>query len=76
MPERDGITLRGTVVNVISPTRFRVELENGHQVMATLSGEVRMSFIRVLPGSKVLVEFSPYDLSQGRIIEEKEEKKI
>ncbi|MDD5262101.1 MAG: translation initiation factor IF-1 [Methylacidiphilales bacterium] len=76
MPERDSLTLRGTVVNVISTTRFRVELENGRQVMATLSGQVRLSVIRVLPGSKVLVEFSPYDLSQGRIIEEKEQKKI
>jgi len=74
MPEDSCITLTGTVVNVLSPTRFRVEMESGQQVMATLSGQVRMNFIRVLPGSKVLVEFSPYDLSQGRIIAEKEEK--
>ena len=74
MPEDPSITLTGTVVNVLSTTRFRVEVEGGRQVMATLSGQVRMNFIRILPGSKVLVEFSPYDLSQGRIIGEKEEK--
>ena len=76
MPENLSITLTGTVVNAVSPMRFRVEMENGRQVMATLSGQVRMNLIRILPGSKVLVEFSPYDLSEGRIIAEKEEKKI
>jgi len=75
MPEDSSIKLIGTVVNVLTPTRFRVEMENGRQMLATLSGQARLDFIRVLPGKKVLVEFSPYDLSEGRIIGE-EEKKI
>jgi translation initiation factor IF-1 len=73
MSRESDIILTGTVVNVLSPTRFRIEMENGRQVMAPLSGKTRMEFIRVLPGSKVLVKFSPYDLSNGRIIGEKEE---
>ena len=73
MSKESDIILTGTVVDVLSPTRFRIEMENGRRIMATLSGKTRMEFIRVLPGSKVLIEFSPYDLSQGRIIGEKEE---
>lgn len=68
MPESDRIQMNGTVTGPIDQAVFRVELSNGKQVPARLSGKMRLDFIRVLPGTKVLVEFSPYDLSQGRII--------
>lgn len=68
MPQSDRIEMKGTVVAGISKTVFRVELANGRQLPAHLSGKMRLSFIRVLPGTPVIVEFSPYDLSKGRII--------
>jgi translation initiation factor IF-1 len=68
MPESDRIQMNGTVTGPIDQAVFRVQLSNGRQVPARLSGKMRLEFIRVLPGTEVLVEFSPYDLSQGRII--------
>ena len=68
MPESGRIEIEGTVLEALSSTRFRVELANGRQLPAGLAGKVRMDLIRILPGTRVLVEFSPYDLSRGRII--------
>ena len=62
-----GRRLEGTVVEALPNAMFRVELPNGHQVLAHISGKIRMHYIRVLPGDKVLIELSPYDLSRGRI---------
>ena len=64
----DSIELEGVVVEPLPNAMFRVELENGHRIMAHVSGKMRMHFIRILPGDKVIVEMSPYDLSKGRII--------
>jgi translation initiation factor IF-1 len=63
----DVIEVEGTVVEPLPNAMFRVELENGHTVLAHISGKMRMHFIRILPGDKVKVELSPYDLSRGRI---------
>ena len=63
----DAIELEGTVVEPLPNAMFRVELENGHKVLAHISGKMRKHFIRILPGDKVLVELSPYDLTRGRI---------
>jgi translation initiation factor IF-1 len=63
----DAIELEGTVVEPLPNAMFRVELENGHIVLAHISGKMRMHYIRILPGDKVTVELSPYDLSRGRI---------
>jgi len=63
----DAIELEGTVVEPLPNAMFRVELENGHVVLAHISGKMRMHYIRILPGDKVTVELSPYDLSRGRI---------
>jgi translation initiation factor IF-1 len=68
--EGEPIVLSATVINELSSIRYRVELANGQRVTAGLSGKMRLSLIRVLPGARVRVEFSPYDLSNGRIIEE------
>jgi translation initiation factor IF-1 len=68
MAKEKGIQVDGTVVETLPNAMFRVELENGHQVLAHISGKMRMHFIRILPGDKVTVELSPYDLSRGRII--------
>ena len=68
MSKSDVIEIEGTVVEKLPNTMFRVELENGHRVMATISGKLRQNFIRILPGDKVTLELSPYDLSKGRII--------
>lgn len=68
MPEDHRITMNGTVTGTITPELFRVELANGRQVPARLSGKMRLDVIQVLPGTAVTVEFSPYDLSEGRII--------
>lgn len=65
--ESDKIELEGTVVEALPNTQFTVELENGHRVLAYLSGKMRKYYIRILPGDKVKVELSPYDLSRGRI---------
>ena len=65
--EQDSIELEGEVVEALPNTMFRVKLENGHVILAHLSGKMRMHFIRILPGDKVMVSLSPYDLSKGRI---------
>jgi translation initiation factor IF-1 len=63
----DVIEVEGTVIEPLPNAMFRVELENGHKVLAHVSGKIRMHFIRILPGDKVTVELSPYDLTRGRI---------
>jgi translation initiation factor IF-1 len=63
-----GIELQGTVIEPLPNCMFRVELENGMKILAHISGKMRMNYIRILPGDKVTVELSPYDLSRGRII--------
>ena len=67
MAKEDMIEVEGTVVETLPNAMFKVELENGHQVLATVSGKIRMHYIRILPGDKVMVELSPYDLNRGRI---------
>ena len=67
MSKQDMIEIEGTVVEALPNTMFKVELENGHQILAHISGKLRMIFIRILPGDKVTVEMSPYDLTRGRI---------
>ena len=67
MTKEDAIEVEGTVVEPLPNAMFRVELENGHLVLAHVSGKMRMNFIRILPGDKVKVELSPYDLTRGRI---------
>lgn len=64
---KDVIEVEGKVVEPLPNAMFRVELENGHKVLAHVSGKIRMNFIRILPGDRVLVELSPYDLTRGRI---------
>ena len=68
MAKEQAITVEGTVVEALPNTMFRVELENKHTVLAHVSGKMRMNFIKILPGDKVTVELSPYDLSRGRIV--------
>jgi translation initiation factor IF-1 len=68
MAKEQGIQVEGTVVEPLPNASFRVELENGHRVLAHISGKMRMNFIKILPGDKVTVELSPYDLSRGRIV--------
>ena len=68
MSKADVIEVEGTVLEKLPNAMFRVELENTHVVLAHISGKLRMNFIRILPGDKVTVEMSPYDLSKGRII--------
>ena len=67
MAKEDVIECEGTVVETLPNTNFKVELENGHQILAHISGKLRMNYIKILPGDKVRVELSPYDLSRGRI---------
>lgn len=67
MSKADVIELEGTVIEKLPNAMFRVELENGHQVLAHISGKLRKNFIRILPGDKVTMEMSPYDLTKGRI---------
>ena len=67
MSKEDVIEVEGTVVEALPNTNFKVELENGHQVLAHISGKLRMNYIKILPGDKVKVELSPYDLNRGRI---------
>ena len=67
MAKEDMIEIEGTVVETLPNALFKVELENGHEVLAHVSGKIRMYYIRILPGDKVTVELSPYDLSRGRI---------
>lgn len=68
MPKEETIKVEGTISEVLPNTMFRVELENGYKVLAYISGKMRKNFIRILPGDKVTVELSLYDLSRGRII--------
>ena len=68
MTKSDVIEIEGKVVEKLPNAMFRVELENGHIVLAHISGKLRMNYIRILPGDKVTLELSPYDLSKGRII--------
>lgn len=67
MPKEDALEVEGTVVEALPNAVFQVELENGHRILAHISGKLRMNFIRILPGDKVTVEMSPYDLTKGRI---------
>ena len=67
MSKEDLIEVEGVVAEALPNAMFRVELENGHKVLAHISGKIRMHFIRILPGDKVKVELSPYDLNRGRI---------
>jgi translation initiation factor IF-1 len=68
MAKEDTIEVEGTVIEPLPNAMFRVELANGHKILAHVSGKIRMNFIRILPGDKVTVELSPYDLTRGRII--------
>ncbi len=67
MPKEESIKVDGTIYETLPNASFRVELENGHKVLAHISGKMRMHFIKILPGDKVTVELSPYDLTRGRI---------
>ena len=67
MAKEDVIEIEGTVVEALPNTNFKVELENGMQILAHISGKLRMNYIKILPGDKVKVELSPYDLTRGRI---------
>ncbi len=67
MANKERIEVEGTVITVLPNTMFRVELANGHQVLAHISGKMRKHYIKILPGDRVLVELSPYDLSRGRV---------
>ena len=67
MPKEEAIEVEGKVVEPLPNARFRVQLENGHMILAHISGKMRMHYIRILPGDSVKVEMSPYDLSRGRI---------
>ncbi|MEE1224792.1 MAG: translation initiation factor IF-1 [Clostridia bacterium] len=67
MAKDDVLEVEGTVVETLPNAMFKVELENGHQVLAHISGKLRMNFIKILPGDKVTMEMSPYDLTRGRI---------
>ena len=68
MSKTDVIEIEGVVIEKLPNAMFQVQLENGHQVLAHISGKLRMNYIRLLPGDKVTIEMSPYDLSKGRII--------
>ncbi|MGI6433804.1 MAG: translation initiation factor IF-1 [Syntrophomonadaceae bacterium] len=67
MAKEDVIEIEGKVIEPLPNAMFKVELENGHKVLAHISGKMRMNFIRILPGDRVMVELSPYDLNRGRI---------
>ena len=68
MATKDAIEVDGKVVELLPNTMFRIELENGHRVLAHISGKMRLHFIRILPGDRVMLEMSPYDLSKARIV--------
>ncbi|MGE5580785.1 MAG: translation initiation factor IF-1 [Bacillota bacterium] len=68
MPKQDSIEVEGRVVEPLPNAMFRVEIEGGHKVLAHISGRMRINFIKILPGDRVLLELSPYDLSRGRIV--------
>ena len=67
MPKEEAVEVEGTVVEPLPNAMFRVELDNGHKVLAHISGKMRMHYIRILPGDRVKLELSPYDLTRGRI---------
>ena len=67
MAKQDVLEIEGLVVDTLPNAQFKVKLENGHEVLAHVSGKIRMHYIRILPGDKVTVEISPYDLTRGRI---------
>ncbi|MBC8591564.1 translation initiation factor IF-1 [Wansuia hejianensis] len=67
MAKKDVIEVEGTVIDALPNAIFKVRLENGHEILAHISGKLRMNYIRILPGDKVTVELSPYDLTRGRI---------
>ncbi|MFH0941656.1 MAG: translation initiation factor IF-1 [Chloroflexota bacterium] len=67
MPKKDSIEVEGTVLEALPNAMFKVELPNGHQVLGHISGKMRLHYIKIVPGDKVLIELSPYDLSRGRI---------
>jgi translation initiation factor IF-1 len=67
MPKEEAIQVEGTIIEPLPNAMFRVELDNGHKVLAHISGKMRMHFIKILPGDRVTIELSPYDLSRGRI---------
>jgi translation initiation factor IF-1 len=67
MPKQEAIEVEGKVIEALPNAMFRVELSNGHVVLAHISGKLRLNFIRILPGDRVMVELSPYDLTRGRI---------
>jgi translation initiation factor IF-1 len=67
VPKEDIIEIQGSVLETLPNAMFRVQLDNGHKILAHISGKMRMHFIRILPGDKVTVEMSPYDLTRGRI---------
>jgi translation initiation factor IF-1 len=66
--KEEGIQIEGTVIETLPNAMFKVELDNGHRVLAHISGKMRMHYIRILPGDRVLVELSPYDLTRGRVV--------
>lgn len=68
MPKSDAIEMEGKVMETLPNARFKVLLDNGHQIVAHISGKMRMFYIKILPGDRVRVELSPYDLTQGRIV--------
>lgn len=68
MSKNDVIELEGVVIEKLPNATFQVELENGHKIIAHISGKLRMNFIKIIPGDKVMIEMSPYDLSKGRIV--------
>ncbi|RBP67424.1 translation initiation factor 1 (bIF-1) [Alkalibaculum bacchi] len=76
MAKQDMIEVEGTVLEALPNTVFQVELESGHKILAHISGKLRMNYIRILPGDKVIVELSPYDLTRGRIIWRGKGKKV
>ena len=67
MAKQDVIEIEGKVIDTLPNAQFKVEIENGHEILAHVSGKIRMHYIRILPGDKVTVEISPYDLTRGRI---------
>jgi len=68
MAKEEAIQVEGTIIEPLPNAMFRVELENGHRVLAHISGKMRMHYIKILPGDKVTVELSPYDLTRGRVV--------
>lgn len=68
MPKEEALVLEGTVVETLANTKFRIKVDSGHEILAHISGKMRRHYIRIIPGDKVTVEVSPYDLTRGRII--------